>query len=725
MADKSPSIVVRVLGDLKGLASSMGDAAKTAETAGSRAHAAFSGMLATLNRTGVLGPFGEALNGVDEALGAIESSGKRVGSVMMGVGGTVTGIGVALSALGSKEQSSHQQLVAAVEASGKSYDDYGEAVDKAIKHNENFGQSSAATQDALRVLTQATGDPAKALQLLGTATDLAAAKHEDLTSAATALGKVYNGNTKLLKEFGVTAGETAKQAMTQLTTATKQAQTADQQAADAKQKLADLQERLGASAKSTVVSTNGLAAAQDKLSAAQNRLNELTAIDASKGKLTLQQQFALKDARSAVASATQGVTTAQQNYSKAQDAANAKSGLTVAQQQALRNAQQKVAETAAAATAAHSKLTQAQQANTKAAGSQQNEMDQLSKKLSGQAAASVDSFTGKMKVLGTKIEDQTAQFAQKYGPAITAAGGAVTVMGGAIDTAGGVMKAFKGTQEAATAATEASTAATDAATASGWLALGPILLIIVAIAALVAAAYLIYRNWNTIWAAMKAVVVDAWNWIKTNWPLLLAILLGPIGLAIAGIVKYWAQIKAGAADVINWVKANWPLLVAIITGPIGIAVLMIQHNWQTIKDGAADAVQWIKDRFNDVVGFFEGLPGRMGGIFSGMFHGITDAFRSAINALIDIWNSLNFTIGGWKVGPITTPSVSVGMPHIPHLAQGGIITRDGLIYAHAGEAITPARSGPGLNVEKVEINNGMDLETFMRKAAWHVQTLGV
>ena len=80
------------------------------------------------------------------------------------------------------------------------------------------------------------------------------------------------------------------------------------------------------------------------------------------------------------------------------------------------------------------------------------------------------------------------------------------------------------------------------------MALGPILLIVAAIAALVVAAYLIYRNWKTIWAGMKAAVLDVWNWIKSNWPYLLGILLGPIALAAAIIYKHWTGHQAGAVD---------------------------------------------------------------------------------------------------------------------------------------------------------------------------------
>src|SRR6516165_9099469 len=88
-----PTLVVRVLGDLKGLS----DSFKTAQDKGAGAakgmHEAFSGMLTALNQTGVLGPFGAALDGVDQALGQIGRHARDIGPAMIGVGGALAGIG--------------------------------------------------------------------------------------------------------------------------------------------------------------------------------------------------------------------------------------------------------------------------------------------------------------------------------------------------------------------------------------------------------------------------------------------------------------------------------------------------------------------------------------------------------------------------------------------------------------------------------------------------------
>ena len=57
-------------------------------------------------------------------------------------------------------------------------------------------------------------------------------------------------------------------------------------------------------------------------------------------------------------------------------------------------------------------------------------------------------------------------------------------------------------------------------------------------AAVVAVAVLIIKYHTQIWNFVKrvwhdilAVIMAVWNWMQTNWPLLVAIITGPIGIA--------------------------------------------------------------------------------------------------------------------------------------------------------------------------------------------------
>jgi hypothetical protein len=127
-----------------------------------------------------------------------------------------------LHALASGDQQAQAQLKTAFADTGGAWSDYSEEVEKAISAGERYGLGAADTQNALAALTGATNSPDEALQDMNVTMDLAAAKHESLTSAATQLAKVYGGNSKILKQFGidltVSAGNTqeANQAITQL-----------------------------------------------------------------------------------------------------------------------------------------------------------------------------------------------------------------------------------------------------------------------------------------------------------------------------------------------------------------------------------------------------------------------------------------------------------------------------------------------------------------------------
>jgi hypothetical protein len=217
-----PSIAVRVLGDLSGLGRSLDQAGTRAQGVASRAQRSFGTFLAGVNRTGVLGPFGAALEGINESVGSILENGKRIGPGMIAAGGAVAGVGAILSAVGSKEQAAHQQLEAAIGATGHAYGEYGKQIAGAVRHEEKFGDTAHETYDALRVLTQATHNTRTGLSLMNTVSDVAAAKHIGLSEAALLVGKVYNGNTKLLKQFGIVVdknthltkdGQTATQAL--------------------------------------------------------------------------------------------------------------------------------------------------------------------------------------------------------------------------------------------------------------------------------------------------------------------------------------------------------------------------------------------------------------------------------------------------------------------------------------------------------------------------------
>jgi len=181
------------------------------------------------------------------------------------------------------------------------------------------------------------------------------------------------------------------------------------------------------------------------------------------------------------------------------------------------------------------------------------------------------------------------------------------------------------------------------------MALNPIGLIIIAIAALIAIIVLIatktdwfQRLWKTVWGAIKGAAEAVGRWFRdTLWP---------------------------------WIR----------------------DVWDKIKNGVTGVKDWIVQKWDQIIGFFRNLPGRIRSAVSGMWDGIKNAFRNAINWIISKWNNFSISLPGVNIpGLGRIGGFTLNTPNIPLLAQGGIVpaTPGGrLILAGEGredEAVAP------------------------------------
>lgn len=168
--------------------------------------------------SGAWGKFASAAKG---ALGSVMAPIADLGEHFTGLGNTIRqqgvvsaagvtaigtatlGAGVALMAMGSADAAAQKQLQASIQATGQDYADFKDKIEANISAEERHGTTAAKTMGALQVLTTVTGDAGKATDLLSTAADLAAAKHTSLDSAARAVGRAAEGNTRLFKQYGI------------------------------------------------------------------------------------------------------------------------------------------------------------------------------------------------------------------------------------------------------------------------------------------------------------------------------------------------------------------------------------------------------------------------------------------------------------------------------------------------------------------------------------------
>jgi hypothetical protein len=186
-------------------------ASKTIKGVGAQAQTTAGAVGSAVGRIGetVGGEVGDMLGRVSAGFEQVGERGKGMAPKLMAGGSAIMGLGVAMQAMASSDVESMNQLDAAVEATGRGYDAFGDDVDKLIAKQVAFGHTDGEVTTALRVLTQAYGDPKKALDEMALATDLAAAKHISLEAAAAAVGKAHGGAGKLFKEFGVVVAKNA------------------------------------------------------------------------------------------------------------------------------------------------------------------------------------------------------------------------------------------------------------------------------------------------------------------------------------------------------------------------------------------------------------------------------------------------------------------------------------------------------------------------------------
>jgi hypothetical protein len=152
---------------------------------------------------------------------------------------------------------------------------------------------------------------------------------------------------------------------------------------------------------------------------------------------------------------------------------------------------------------------------------------------------------------------------------------------------------------------------------------------------------------------------------------------------ISGIFKTVAALLKG-----DWSGA-WNGIKQIASGAVAMVKGIVKQLWNFIRSAFSIGMSAVKGLFSGmwdglkslasrgidgIVGFVRRLPGRIVSVASGAFDGLKNAFRSAVNFIIDGWNGLSFSIPGFDPpGPGKIPGVTISTPNIPRLAKGGIV----------------------------------------------------
>lgn len=263
-------------------------------------------------------------------------------------------------------------------------------------------------------------------------------------------------------------------------------------------------------------------------------------------------------------------------------------------------------------------------------------------------------------------------------------------------------------QVAMTAATVAwnavcaiATAATTAFGAAIAFLTSPIGLVIAAIAALIAAGVLVWKNWDVI----KEKAMQIWGALK-EW------LHNTIEAIKEFFYGLWKGIKETFANVGNWFKEKFTLASTGVKNAFSGTKKFFADIWTGIKNTFGNVTQWFRDKFSAAWKAVKDVFSSGGQIFEGIKDGILSSLKSVINGLIDGINNvitipfnginsaldslrnMSMHIGPYSISPFNWLP-SIGVPQIPHLAQGGFVKANTPQLAmigdnrHQGEVVAP------------------------------------
>ena len=115
----------------------------------------------------------------------------------------------------AEDEAGQNRLQQAIENTGRSYEDYASAVDRAIEVGQEKAFADDRVREALTRLNTVTGDTQASLNQMGLVMDFARARGIDLATSADIIGKVMGGNTAVLARYGIVLqeGATATEAL--------------------------------------------------------------------------------------------------------------------------------------------------------------------------------------------------------------------------------------------------------------------------------------------------------------------------------------------------------------------------------------------------------------------------------------------------------------------------------------------------------------------------------
>ena len=178
----------------------------------------------------------------------------------------------------------------------------------------------------------------------------------------------------------------------------------------------------------------------------------------------------------------------------------------------------------------------------------------------------------------------------------------------------------------------------------------------------------------------------------------LSLLTNPVFLvagAITGLVLLINQFGDQFQETLSYIDnlltnvfaVDWTEQFGIMGNVVNGLFAAVEAVWNSIRDTLNGVIDFVRGVFT---GDWERAWNGVVEIFSGIFGGIVNAVRvpfravaGIINTIIDAVNSISIDIPDW-VPVVGGAHFGLNIPHIPYLAEGGIVRRGSAIVGEAG-----------------------------------------
>lgn len=164
-------------------------------------------------------------------------------------------------------------------------------------------------------------------------------------------------------------------------------------------------------------------------------------------------------------------------------------------------------------------------------------------------------------------------------------------------------------------------------------------------------------------------------------------------------INMWNDIKGTVNAVVLFVTTKWNDFIGFFSALPGRIAGIATNLWNSARDSILHFLFWAYDRWNDFVNFIRSIPnsigaalGSLGGILGSVFKGALNIGIDAINWFIDRANSLIHGIN-WVTSKVGIPGIP-DISRINRMHSGGIVPgpsgRESLAILEAGEEVIPA-----------------------------------